>query len=81
IEDEHVRFLVRDSGKGIAPENLDRVFTHGFTTRPDGHGFGLHSAANAATQLGGSLRCSSPGEGRGAEFVLEVPRTILEEVA
>jgi signal transduction histidine kinase len=53
---------------------MSRLFTHGFTTRPSGHGFGLHSGAIAAQELGGSLRAESAGAGQGATFVLELPR-------
>ena len=70
---DRVRISVIDNGVGIAAENLTRIFAHGFTTRKDGHGFGLHSAANAATELGGSLTASSDGPGRGATFALELP--------
>jgi signal transduction histidine kinase len=68
-----VRISVSDNGVGIAPENMTRIFAHGFTTRRDGHGFGLHSGALAARELGGSLRAFSDGPGRGATFVLELP--------
>jgi signal transduction histidine kinase len=64
---------VADTGVGIAPENLERIFSHGFTTRKDGHGFGLHSCALAAKELGGSLACESPGPGLGATFTLTLP--------
>jgi signal transduction histidine kinase len=64
---------VADNGVGIAPEILGRLFQHGFTTRKDGHGFGLHSASLAARNLGGTLRVQSPGVGLGAEFVLQLP--------
>jgi signal transduction histidine kinase len=76
-----VRICVIDNGVGIAPENMSRLFTHGFTTRPSGHGFGLHSGSIAAQQLGGSLRCESAGPGQGATFVLEVPREPPEAAA
>jgi len=62
-----------DSGPGIELENLTKVFQHGFTTKPGGHGFGLHSSANAARELGGSLTVRSPGELGGATFVVELP--------
>jgi two-component system, NtrC family, sensor kinase len=68
-----VRISVADNGVGIAPENMTRIFAHGFTTRRDGHGFGLHSGALAARELGGSLQAFSEGLGRGATFVLELP--------
>jgi PAS domain S-box-containing protein len=67
-----LRIEVRDNGVGIAPENLTRIFQHGFTTKGDGHGFGLHSSANAAAEMGGSLTASSDGPGRGAVFTLEL---------
>jgi signal transduction histidine kinase len=64
---------VKDSGAGLAPENLTRIFAHGFTTKSDGHGFGLHSGALSARQLGGSLWAESEGPGLGATFTLELP--------
>ena len=70
---ERARIDVEDNGVGIAPENLARIFTHGFTTRRNGHGFGLHASANAATEMGGVLRVRSDGRGRGATFELELP--------
>ncbi len=68
-----VRISVIDNGVGIPKDNLMRIFNHGFTTRKDGHGFGLHSSALAAKELGGSLTVSSDGPGRGAVFTLELP--------
>lgn len=73
---KHVTITVTDNGVGIRKENLDRIFNHGFTTRPNGHGFGLHSGANAARDLGGSLTVHSDGEGRGATFALVLAREI-----
>jgi len=67
------QIAVIDNGMGIAPENLSRVFAHGFTTRKNGHGFGLHSAALAARELGGFLAVESDGPGKGASFILEIP--------
>jgi signal transduction histidine kinase len=72
-DEAHVRIAVADNGVGIAPENLTRIFSHGFTTRKEGHGFGLHSGALAARELGGKLAVHSAGSGRGAEFTLELP--------
>jgi signal transduction histidine kinase len=71
--DAAVLISVIDTGVGIPAENLDRIFGHGFTTRRDGHGFGLHSSALAARELGGSLRAESAGPGRGATFTLTLP--------
>jgi PAS domain S-box-containing protein len=64
---------VIDNGVGIPAENISRIFNHGFTTRLSGHGFGLHSGALAAKELGGSLRAESDGPGRGATFILALP--------
>ena len=64
---------VADNGIGIPPENLTRIFNHGFTTRKEGHGFGLHSGALAAKEMGGTLVAFSDGTGRGATFTLELP--------
>jgi len=68
-----VEIAIIDNGVGIPPENLTRIFNHGFTTRKDGHGFGLHSGALAAKELGGTLTAASEGPGKGATFVLELP--------
>ena len=68
-----VRLGVRDNGVGIPPENLERIFAHGFTTRKNGHGFGLHSAANAAREMNGTTIIASDGAGTGATFTLELP--------
>lgn len=70
---DRLRFAVTDRGVGISPENLTRIFAHGFSTRKGGHGFGLHSSALAARQLGGTLTAHSEGVGKGATFVLELP--------
>jgi PAS domain S-box-containing protein len=68
-----VRIALSDNGVGIPTENLTRVFNHGFTTKSDGHGFGLHSGALAAREMGGTLRVQSDGLGKGATFILELP--------
>jgi two-component system, NtrC family, sensor kinase len=76
--DGRVKISVMDNGIGIPPENLTRIFNHGFTTRTGGHGFGLHSGALAAKEMGGSLSVRSDGPGQGATFVLELPYTTNE---
>jgi PAS domain S-box-containing protein len=73
VDDRILRVAVADNGIGISPENLDRIFGHGFTTRKNGHGFGLHSGALAAKEMGGSLSVQSLGLRRGATFTLELP--------
>jgi len=70
---ETVRISVVDTGSGISSESMARLFQHGFTTKPQGHGFGLHHGALAAKEMGGSLSAHSDGEGKGAAFTLEIP--------
>ena len=72
-ESGRVRVSISDNGVGIPPENLNRIFNHGFTTKKEGHGFGLHSAANAAKEMRGALTVRSDGPGCGATFTLELP--------
>ncbi len=72
-DSQQIEFRVTDNGSGIAPENLEKLFRHGFTTKPKGHGFGLHSSANAAKVLGGELHLNSPGKGLGATATLTLP--------
>ncbi|MGH8262331.1 MAG: ATP-binding protein, partial [Steroidobacteraceae bacterium] len=69
-----VRIAVTDNGVGIQPEHMSQIFSHGFTTKKDGHGFGLHSGALAAKELGGALRGDSVGPDQGATFTLDLPR-------
>lgn len=72
-ENQRVQVSVSDNGIGIPVENLTRIFSHGFTTRKGGHGFGLHSGAIAAKEMGGTLLAESRGPGHGATFILELP--------
>jgi signal transduction histidine kinase len=77
-DESRLRICIADNGEGIAPENLEQVFVHGFTTRKGGHGFGLHSSALAAQTMGGTLTAHSDGPDTGAAFTLELPlRTSL----
>ncbi len=78
---ESIALKVTDTGMGIAAENLTRIFAHGFTTRSEGHGFGLHTAAIAAHELGGSLHAESQGPGLGATFTLDLPLTPPESAS
>ena len=68
-----IKISVIDNGVGIPVENLTQIFGHGFTTRKEGHGFGLHSSALAAKEMGGSLTAFSEGPGQGATFTLDLP--------
>lgn len=76
-----VRLAVQDNGIGIPPENIGRIFEHGFTTRKNGHGFGLHSAFLAAREMKGSVSVESAGTGHGATFILELPLAPVGAIA
>lgn len=78
--EDQVRIEVQDNGVGIKPEHVTRVFSQGFTTKQEGHGFGLHSAVLSAKNMGGSLTVHSDGENQGATFTLTLP-TKRREVA
>jgi len=77
---QRLRIRVADNGMGIAPETLAKLFAHGFTTKKTGHGFGLHSAVNAASEMGGTLTAHSDGPDTGATFTLELPIKTTEEL-
>ncbi len=64
---------VRDSGIGIDEKNISRIFTHGFSTKKNGHGFGLHSSANYVAEMKGSIWVENNKEGSGASFYLKLP--------
>ncbi len=68
-----VQLAVKDSGCGIDPEHLNNLFTHGFTTKVDGHGFGLAFCARAMAEMEGELSVHSEGVGSGASFILHFP--------
>ncbi len=73
LDDDTLQISVKDEGEGIPAENMTRIFTHGFTTRKEGHGFGLHSCALAAIEMNGRLTAHSDGPGQGALFTLYIP--------
>ena len=72
-EDNFLIYEVIDNGIGIEKENLEKIFNYGFTTRKEGHGFGLHNSSNNATELNGKLIARSEGIGKGATFTLKIP--------
>ncbi|QRO03027.1 AAA family ATPase [Archangium violaceum] len=72
-KDGHARIQVVDNGMGIEAGVREKLFAHGFTTRRDGHGFGLHASALAAQLMGGRLTLESEGPGKGATATLELP--------
>jgi len=78
-EEKNITISISDNGVGIAPENITKIFALGFTTKKDGHGFGLHGSALSATELDGSLHAKSNGIGLGATFILTLPIGINEK--
>ncbi|MCA9123401.1 MAG: ATP-binding protein [Planctomycetaceae bacterium] len=80
-QDHSIVLQVMDNGVGIRPVNLEKSFRHGFTTKSDGHGFGLHRAAIAAKEMGGSLTVKSDGAGKDATFTLRLPLKLQGVVA
>ena len=68
-----VDIVLTDNGCGIKPVNLEKIFNHGFTTKDEGHGFGLHTCANFMTEMGGSLVAESEGLGHGSVFTVTFP--------
>ncbi len=73
IDADTLLIQVTDNGIGIDPKIMKRIFTHGFSTKESGHGFGLHSSAILAKQMDGSLESESLGLGQGATFTLKMP--------
>ena len=73
LADGQLEIAVEDTGVGISSEVMGRIWEFGFTSKADGHGFGLHSSAVAAQQLGGSVSADSAGAGKGARFAVKIP--------
>jgi NO-binding membrane sensor protein with MHYT domain/two-component sensor histidine kinase len=78
LDQEAIAIEVQDSGVGISADVLQRLFAFGFTTKKDGHGFGLHTSSILAKELGGDLQAHSDGPGKGARFVLRLPSIAAE---
>ncbi len=68
VDGETICIEIEDSGEGISEDDLGKIFKHGFTTKNDGFGFGLHSAANFLAEMGATIAASSEGKGKGATF-------------
>jgi signal transduction histidine kinase len=64
---------IKDNGIGIDKNSLIEIFQHGFTTKKNGHGFGLHSCANLLAEMGGNIKAKSEGKNKGAMFIIKLP--------
>ncbi len=68
IDETGIEIVVADTGHGFGEAVRKKLFAHGFTTKPNGNGFGLHYCANAVQGAGGHITAESPGAGCGATF-------------
>ena len=75
-EDDGIVIEICDTGMGFTPEVQAKLFTHGFTTKTDGNGFGLHHCANAIREAGGHVTAQSAGTGQGATFRIQLPHVM-----
>ncbi len=75
LRDEKKNLVIKisDTGEGIEKSSLTKIFSYGFTTKKEGHGFGLHTCANYMTELGGTIQAESGGPGKGAAFTMTFP--------
>jgi len=73
---DRIFISVSDTGAGISADDMAKIFRLGFTTKKNGHGFGLHTSALAAREMKGEILVHSDGPRRGATFTLELPRTL-----
>ena len=65
VADNFLYLDITDNGIGIAPENINKIFSAGFTTKEEGNGLGLHSSANFVISAGGKIQALSEGIGKG----------------
>lgn len=71
--------LIRDNGSGLAQEMLEEVFQPRVSTKKRGSGYGLHSAANFISSLGGEIVLESEGKGFGAQMRIELPLQVKKK--
>ena len=72
-EEDHAVISIEDSGIGISPDVLPRLWRFGFTTKPNGQGFDLHNSANAAQEIGATITAHSDGLDKGSRFTVRLP--------
>lgn len=73
VNKKAVMLEIQDNGMGMDSDTLQQIFVFGFTTKKNGHGFGLHNTANLIGELGGTVTAESLGKGKGATFRLLLP--------
>ncbi|MCP4682272.1 MAG: GHKL domain-containing protein [Desulfobacterales bacterium] len=69
---DHVVLSIKDKGIGFSPQDKEKLFKFGYTTKDKGTGFGLHSCANYLIAHKGSIEAMSRGRGLGAEFIVRL---------
>ena len=77
---ETVRVAVEDTGVGVAPEQLDQMFTAFYTTKPQGLGMGLAISRSIVEQHGGRLWAAA-NRGNGATFQFTLPIELEDGVS
>lgn len=78
-DEEQLQIMVSDSGPGIAPEEIERVFEPFYTTKASGNGLGLAIVQAIARSHNGDFTLqSSPGKGTRARLTLPVHREVTE---
>jgi len=70
--DSKVVVSITDSGPGIPPDLMEKIFTMHFTTKPSGTGIGLYVASAVVDSNGGEIRVT-PGEAGGTKFQIDLP--------
>jgi signal transduction histidine kinase len=81
VDENGIEIEVRDTGCGFDDEVREKLFTHGFTTKSEGNGFGLHYCANAIQGAGGQITAESPGRGQGSTFRIRLVQVLPTTVA
>ncbi len=74
LESAHVELVIADTGPGISPEHLEKVFEPLFSTKTHGIGFGLSITRMIIENHGGTIRAESKSES-GAAFIITLPLT------
>jgi signal transduction histidine kinase len=72
LRGDEVELCVEDTGPGIPPDDIRRIFEPSFTTKPEGHGFGLSTCYRIIQNHGGRIVAEN-GPRMGARFTVTVP--------
>ena len=78
IDADYLCIDIRDNGIGLVPEDLDKIFAAGFTTKKHGNGLGLHSSANFVISSGGRILPFSEGKGKGTTIRIMLQHTSIQ---